>query len=281
MTTVLPCDVSDSNVVAVFGGKVWLRAGGYDTTESPFMFNSPDLMSWSLYSTWGEVNSLNFKSTDYTPKVIGGKLLFADANFVDYTTDGLSWTSASVVHGTINKYVANRYAVKEGVSWGITKRSGQIFLVSSTDGITYSSVATNLPYSYSENAVPVVLGGTRYLLPQGSGQIYTSADGVIWSAVTSNFPVLYSYGHVVDGSRIYVMGGLNAVYVAQNRVFSTSDMTNWTEEHYSTIWPARLSLAALSFGGDMAVLGGLSSAYEYLRDVWKLSNGSAVPSSKL
>lgn len=184
------------------------------------VYTSPDGITWTLRTTDSTAAALGVAS--------GGSLFVlgrSGTNFVSTSTDGITWTSRTVPAtvsvnliayggGRFVAYTGNttssimystdgiNWTINSGVSFNLLTRSitygAGLFVVSgntrhllsSPDGITWTSRATGLPTGYNYPAV--FWTGTRFVLATAQtpallvGGIYQSADGITWAAATSN-----------------------------------------------------------------------------------------------
>lgn len=127
-----------------------------------------------------------------------------------------------------------------------------------------------------------LLGGTEnyYFGDRKSlkNDVWSSADGRTWTLATANAgwaPRAYHQAVVHDG-KIWVFGGGNYVpeYQGFNDVWSSPDGIHWTQVTAAAPWPARLWFSAVTYRGQMWVLGGWSRVPETnWGDVWYSANG--------
>lgn len=161
---------------------------------------------------------------------------------------------------------------------------------SSNDGANWKRETANAGWSPRLAAAVVefkgrmwMLGGTEnyYFGDQHSlkNDVWSSSDGKNWRLETANAgwaPRAYHQA-VVHGGRIWVFGGGNYVpqYQAFNDVWSSADGVHWTQVTQSAPWSPRLWFSAVTYRGQMWVLGGWSKIPEQnWGDVWYSSDGA-------
>ena len=126
--------------------------------------------------------------------------------------------------------------------------------------------------------------GVMYALPDGTfsssnsaQKVHTSTDMETWTEVGGSWGLnVKNYAFISHGGKVYIIGGYNGSSVL-NSVYSSSDLTSWASETYSSIWSARQLPSSQSFGGYLNVLGGSVGGTE----VWKESSGGSTPPASI
>lgn len=108
--------------------------------------------------------------------------------------------------------------------------------------------------------------------------VWSSADGAIWQQETpaAQWSPRAKTELVVHANRLFLIGGLDdestPEYV-RNDVWSSTDGREWQQVCAAAPWPGRSDFAALSFHGDLIVMGG-HGANGRLNDVWASLDGA-------
>lgn len=119
----------------------------------------------------------------------------------------------------------------------------------------------------------LIMGGATITYQPGSAQtvahndVWSSADGVTWMQLTANAGWERRMGHsaTVDPSntKIYLMGGLQpGTDTYMNDVWSTVDGASWTRVTLHAPWGGRWLHTAISFQGNMWIVGGFRCGSE-------------------
>ena len=243
----------DSSGEVVFGGRLWLLGGWFDSFQAPprDVWSSPDGKTWSLVTKeapWRHSDlpmTLTFKDRMW---LMGGwtngRLPDHSASAeVWYSADGVTWDRATAEAGWSPRIAAGAVVFK-GKMW--------------------------------------VLGGTEnyYFGDDKSlkNDVWVSADGKAWTRATANAgwsPRAYHQA-VVLNDRMYVFGGGNYVpeYHAFNDVWSSADGVTWERVTAKAPWSPRLWFPAVVYRDRMWVLGGWSNnPSKNWGDVWYSKDG--------
>lgn len=258
-----------------FGGKMWI-IDAPQSTSYPF-WNSTDLVSWTAVGSYPPTVSVSGLT------VFSGKIWIWDSVNYAYSTNGVSWTEGSATGSGAGSAVMKDF---DGVLCGLKYFNAGFthYWIQSNDGIAFTETLTNLPTAGSVRRL-VKLGGVFYAIPNGYNQtaaqnastvIYSSTDGVTWTSLGSAWGISRRYYEVaVFSGKCYVIGGQDASGTLTNSVYSSSDMSTWNLESYTSSFTARNQPTALSYEGKFTILGGGG-----FTDAWQLtSSGISPPTS--
>ncbi len=110
------------------------------------------------------------------------------------------------------------------------------------------------------------LNGTVY------GDVWSSEDGKNWTLVTENPPWKARQGHelVVFKDLLWIVGRFDSKSQGGgvNDVWFSKDGQNWEKTDIDPHWPGREDHSVLVFKDKIWVLGGMSSEWVWLNDVW-------------
>jgi hypothetical protein len=243
----------DSQGEAVYGGRLWIFGGWFDSFEAPprDVWSSPDGKTWQLVQ----------KSAPWLHSDLSMSLTFNDR----------MWFMGGWYNGRLPGHSASNAV------W------------SSTDGNNWDLATEHAGWSPRIASACVVfkdkmwiLGGTEnYYFGDASSlqnDVWSSSDGKQWDLATENAPWSPRAYHqaVVLNDRIYLFGGGNYVpeYYAHNDVWSSADGIHWQRETEAAPWPPRLWFSAVTYRDRMWVLGGWSNnPSKNWGDVWYSPDG--------
>jgi hypothetical protein len=227
----------DSSGEVVFGDRMWLMGGWFDSFAAP----PRDVWSSRDGQTWERVTSeAPWKYSDL-PMTI---------NF-----DNRMWLMGGWTNGRLAGHGATSQV------WSST--TGQAWQLEGNAQWSPRIAAGIVQFKDRM----WILGGTEnyYFGDQHSlkNDVWSSADGKSWQLETASAawsPRAYHQA-VVVGDRIFVMGGGNYVpqYHALNDVWSSTDGRNWELVTEHAPWSPRLWFGAATFENRMWVLGGWSN----------------------
>lgn len=248
-----PWQARDSQGETVFGGRMWLFGGWFNSFEAPprDVWSSADGRSWRH-----ETGTAPWLHSDLP---------------MSLTFGGRMWMMGGWYNGRLPGHSASNAV------W------------SSRDGKEWRQETARAGWSPRLAAATVefrgrmwILGGTEdyYFGDRKSlkNDVWSSADGKTWTMATADAgwaPRAYHQAVVLDG-KMWVFGGGNYVpeYQAYNDVWSSEDGVHWTQVTAAAPWPPRLWFSAVSYQGHMWVLGGWSRVPETnWGDVWYSKNG--------
>lgn len=243
----------DSQGELVFGDRLWLFGGWFQSFEAPprDVWSSADGREWKLVAKdapWLHSDlpmSIAFKDKMW---MMGGwhngRLPGHSAsNQVWSSTDGVAWKQEAAAAGWTPRIAA-----------ALVEFKGRLFLLGGTENY-YFGDETSL-----------------------KNDVWSSTDGKEWKQETANAgwsPRGYLQAAVL-GERIYVFGGGNYVpaYHAKNDVWSSADGVTWREETAAAPWSPRLWFSSVVYRDRMWVLGGWSNnPSKNWGDAWHSADG--------
>ena len=251
-----PWQARDSQGEVVFGDKMWIFGGWYDS----FQPAPRDVWSSVDGKEWIKVTSdAPWKHSDLSMSI---------------TYHDQMWFMGGWYNGRLPDHSASNAV------W------------SSTDGAEWKEVTPQADWTPRMASALIVfqdkmwlLGGIEdyYFGTEASlkNDVWTSTDGKDWTLVTEQAPWAPRAYHqaAVVGDRLYVMGGGNYVpgYVAYNDVWSTTDGVEWREETAQAPWSKRLWFSAATYRNRMWVTGGWSKepTSRNWGDVWYSQDGKS------
>ena len=216
-------------------------------------------------------------------------------NDVWYSADGVDWSQAAPTapwrarRHHVSVAFKERIWVLGGLSYDeVEKRNVYLNDIwSSSNGIAWTPSKAVVPWSGRCHHTAVVCHDRIWLIGgENSGgekqlsDVWSSNDGEHWVAVTDSAPWGGRSYHAstVHQGRIWVLGGVcpGPNGRLRNDVWSSSDGAKWTLLGASAGWTPRMGATAVSWGGQIWLLGGaISSASSGPQnDVWNSSDGS-------
>ena len=237
MTTTLPFTPSFSKKVAsVDGSLVFPETSGHRT------WFSPDAVNWAP-TAWPDWVIDDGYPLSYKVHFNGEMWYFgtaADSYYFDFvkSSDFLHWTHVGAFEGPspetpINNFFTNMLLVAHGGALRAFRMKSASFVTaySSTDGITWATHETNLPYNFYIAKI-VSFGGSLYAIPKGLASykaVYRSDDnGLTWTLLTSDWGIPDST--LIDC--IATTEGLLAVFT-DKETWASNDGVAWTKKAYT------------------------------------------------
>lgn len=263
MTTTLPFTPTSSEKVRSVNGSLVFPG----TPASPQTWFSADGINWAA-TPW-----VDWTISDGIPLTYGvffnGEMYYfatneGDSHYFDFvkTADFLNWTYPGYFEGPnstnpISSFFTSMILVVSGGAIRAFRMvSGTYVTVySSTDGITWSWVETNLPYNFYIAKI-VAFGGALYAIPRGLASykaVYRSNDnGITWTLLTSDWGIPDST--LIDC--IATTTGLLAVFT-DKETWATTDGITWDKKNYTL--PSGTSVlnngVMLPLGSDLFMVG--------------------------
>ena len=161
---------------------------------------------------------------------------------------------------------------------------------SSSNGVAWTRTKAAAPWPGRGHHTAVVfhdriwlIGGENSNGENKLSDVWSSSDGEHWVAETDAAPWGERSYHAstVHRDRIWVVGGLPRIEGRNGRrfrndVWSSSDGVNWTPIAATAGWTPRMAATAVSWGGQIWLLGGAVSSASSgpQNDVWSSSDGS-------
>lgn len=189
-----------------------------------------------------------------------------------------SWTSAGTTPITNSCAVSVVYQNK---LWIIGGTGGLKTVLSSTDGVNWSTVTTNAAFPNRRSHGAVVFNDKMYVLGGYDNistyynDVWYSTDGSSWTQATSGagWSARMGFGCVVFNNKIWVIGGYYPSAGKQD-VWYSSDGASWTQATSSAAFGARATMAAMVFNNKMYVACGWNGSAGYYYDVWYSTDGA-------
>jgi len=272
----------------VFNGRIWVLGGNADSSggfHKNDVWYSSDGASWTSATLSAPWSRRDFHSSVvFNGKiwVIGGEGPQAPAgsrNDVWYSSDGVSWTSATL-SAPWSRRDSHTSLVFNGRIWVIggeyynPSGPGAVFndVWYSSDGVNWTSATLSAPWNPRFSHSSAVLGGKMWVfggLDYGGhafSDAWYSVDGVNWTSATLSAPWSPPYDHasVVYNGKIWLF---------RYDVWSSADGATWTLAAPSVpAWDGGYR-ATVSYGGRLWILGG--GTYSGPRnDVWYSWDGA-------
>jgi N-acetylneuraminic acid mutarotase len=225
----------------------------------------------------------------------GGK---TNRNDIWFSSDGVDWSQAVATapwrarshHASVA--FKDRIWVLGGLAYDELKQRNVYLndIWSSSNGVSWSTARAVAPWPGRCHHTAVVCHDRIWLIGgENSGgdkklsDVWCSSDGEHWVEVTASAPWGGRSYHAstVHSNRIWVFGGIcpeskeGMAGRFRNDVWSSSDGVNWTLMTVGAGWTPRMAATAVSWGGQMWLLGGsVSSASSGPQnDVWSSSDG--------
>lgn len=171
------------------------------------VLTSTDGVNWTYKSRCPNIStsaSIAYGAGMYVAVAYGG-------NFINYSTDLITWVSVSTPAGM------NRVIYDNGIFVAVGRSTYLIY--SSTDGITWTQRSTGGSGEYND----VIYAGGRFVAVGTSAIFQTSTDGITWSArgpmATSQTQYQVAYSSSLS---LYISVG------AAGSIQSSPDATTWT-----------------------------------------------------
>jgi hypothetical protein len=227
----------DSVVEMVFGGRMWLMGGWFDSYETPprDVWNSADGENWEIVT-----NRAPWKHSDFAMGV---------------AFDDRMWLMGGWYNGRLPNHSATNevWSSKDGKRWDlVTAHAGW------TPRLAGGCVAFD--------GKIWILGGIEdyYFGDEGSvkADVWNSVDGKTWKLVTESAPWgrRAYFKPLAFGGKLWVIGGGNYVpnYKAANDAWSSTDGMHWTQEIENAPWQPRIWFSTAVYRNRMWILGGWS-----------------------
>ena len=191
----------------------------------------------------------------------------SSAGCIAYSTNGLYWTSATIVN-TIFTIQVNCIAWN-GSIW-LAGGSGTNTLASSPDGITWTAV-TSPPITNTVNAI--AWNGKQWLVTgKGTNTVAYSSDGTTWTAVTST--TIATEGRaVIWTSSGWIVGG-TGTSATTRLITSNVNLSTWT----SIL--SNFNITRIATNGEYVVMTTSSATNMYYMTIPNISSISSVTTTQ-
>lgn len=228
----------DSSGEAVFGGKLWILGGWFDSFSSPprDVWNSSDGVVWeqkAAQAPWRYSDLPMTVAFDDRLWIMGG------------------WTNGRLAgHGATNEV----WSSADGSQWKLETQAAQWTPRLAAGAVVFRGRMW-------------ILGGTEnYYFGDSTclkNDVWSSADGRSWKRELANAPwsPRAYFQALVHDDKLWVVGGGNYVpeYRAHNDVWCSEDGIAWKLVTENAAWSPRLWFSTATYRGHMWVLGGWSN----------------------
>lgn len=234
--------------------KIFLLSGLGQTSGTTLPFRNDVWTSAGGLSTWSQLSAHGNTTTKWSPRSLVASTYF----------NNKIW----VINGSKN---ANANTPLNDV-W------------SSPDGVNWTQVLAQAPWTGGEGATLTVFKGKMWLIGGGTGigdGVWSSADGVTWtqSATVASSTCLIRWGHqtAVFNNKLWIVGNGNPISTGHD-LCSSSDGIHWNVEVPYTPWGMKTQFSMLSYNNKLWVIGGTTAPYGptatlATNDVWSSSDG--------
>ena len=231
-----------------FNGFLWLIGGGRSTTLFADVWRSVDGTSWTQVTANGGFGARAFH----------GCVVFA----------GKLW----IFGGAKTLSVSNTYTGPSNDVWN------------STDGVTWTQVTAAAGWS-ARSQFGYCAMESQFVVAGGfdgsteKNDVWVTSNGVTWTAVTAAaaWTARRGLSLVEQDNTLYVIAGepVGGAYSGEDDVWNSGDGgATWTQVTGAAGFSARAYQAALSFAGNLWVMGGAAGAgATTVNDVWYSTNG--------
>lgn len=231
-----PFTERDGHKIFEFNNKIWL-IGGYKTNDTPTMFKN---------DIWNSVDGINWN------------LVTNHAPFSERSDFGIVVFNSKI-------YLIGGYD-----TYGTPMFKNDIW--SSSDGINWSLVTNNAPFSERSNFGVTVLNSKIYLVagyntygtPMFKNDVWSSSDGINWNLVTNaaSFSQRSDFGLVSYNSKLWIIGGYKTP-VFNNEIWNSSDGVTWNKETSLSNFPERAYSGVCTFQNKIFIIGGYKTPTFY------------------
>lgn len=242
----------DSQVECVFGDKLWIMGGWFQSYEAPprDVWSSKDGKDWQLVqdnAPWLHSDLAMCIPFHDKMLVMGG---WYKGRLEGHSASSQVWSSTN---GTDWQQETKSAGWSPRIAAGLVEFKGRLWMMGGTEDYYF--------------------GDDKSL----KNDVWSSADGKEWKLETEHAE-WSSRGYlqaVALNNKLYVFGGGNytPAYHAKNDVWSSEDGIHWTCETDAAPWSPRLWFSGIVYRGQMWVLGGWSKEHDNSGDVWHSQDG--------
>lgn len=213
------------------------------------------------------------------------------------SVDGISWTLETANAGFSARYdhssvvFDNKLWVIGGKAFDVPGRASNApfedlnDVWSSTDGVNWTQVTANAPFSIRGGHTLDVLNGKLYLISGGfnsfgTEEIWSTTNGADWTLESDNLSFNTSSRHnhrtVKLGNTYFLTGGATVSY---DEIWKSTDLINWTLVKDDLVFLARRAPSFHNFNGNLLYFAGLEpnkapiTPSAYRQDVWYSIDG--------
>jgi N-acetylneuraminic acid mutarotase len=221
--------------------------------------------------------------------VIGGYKTPTFNNEIWKSSDGINWIQVTN-NAPFSKRSGHKIFEFNSKLWligGYDTNGSPMFkndIWNSSDGINWTQVSNNAPFSQRTNFGLVIFNSKIYLIggyntygtPLFKNDIWSSVDGINWTLVTNNAPFSQrsNFGLTVFNSKIYLIGGYNTygTPMFKKDVWSSNDGTNWTLETNNTPFSERSDFGLVNYNSKLWLIGGYKTP-TFNNEIWNSNDG--------
>jgi len=287
----------DSQGELVFGGRLWIFGGWFNSFEAPprDVWSSADGREWTQVTP-----AAPWKHSDLPMTVVhDGRMWLMGGWFngrlpghaasaeVWSSADGRAWRQATAAAGWSPRLAGGLVSFK-GRMWVLGGTENYYFgdasslrndVWSSADGADWRLETADAGWAPRAYHQAVVLGDHIYVLGGGNyvphyearNDVWRSADGVRWERITEEAPwhPRLWFSSVVYRDRIWVLGGWsNQPARNWNDVWHSTDGRDWRRLEAREVWKERHEHSAFVFDDAIVIAGG--HAQPLSAEVWSL-----------
>ncbi len=243
--------------------------GKLPVTMQPILAFNGDLWMTSQTNAWSSSNGvdwLHYAKSDTGSRIWDARLFFKDrlwsfggmaysqrapVNDIWSSTEGTTWRNEGPADWSPRKqHTVIVYRDKLWLFGGADQVKADFTTVhtmndiwSSDDGLHWTQVTANAPWSPREGAKVVVLNDALYMVgAEGQPDVWRSTDGVNWTQAASSVPWGPRFGDAVNAfdGRLWVLGGYRSdPKDALNDVWYSTDGATWTIQMEHAPWGPR------------------------------------------
>ncbi|MCX7047081.1 MAG: choice-of-anchor D domain-containing protein [Candidatus Sumerlaeota bacterium] len=279
------------------GDKMWV-IGGYDGVVGyrSDVWSSSDGVTWTQApATAPFPGRLTHKSVVFNNGtgarmwVIGGLDAAGKKNDVWYSSDGATWTAATLSAEFSPRYWHSCAVFNDGTGdkmWIFCGKDTQFRsdAWSSADGTSWTQATAGAPFSARYEITGLAFNGNLWVLGGWNGidtcnDIWRTSDGASWTQTwgSAAFTPRLMHTSVAYNGMLWVMGGTNGFEGNLNDVWFSADGVAWHLATKTAAFYPRASHASAVFNNRMWILGGNAGGSE----VWSSSDGAAWTSATL
>ncbi len=248
VTAPIPWSARTQFGATVYGGKMWIAGGlaanaGYKND----VWSSNDGITWTQATSaaaWTPRSNLALVTFNNKMWVIGGVdgVSITPANQVWWSNDGVTWNPAPNLPANMY-YIKNKSDVMVLGNTMVARPSDTSNFWSTTDGTTWTQIATNTPIVARTGTTSTVFNNVGWILG-GMNSFNLSLMNDVWSSNPA--------GNVWNQG-VITSGGPNSM------------------------WAPRYGQSAVTFNGKIWVLGGsgsMNNSNTLFKDAWSSADGS-------
>lgn len=250
------------------------------------IWTSSDATNWRSEpkTDWGERYGMRFAFFKNRLWMLGGMRTWDDfLSDVWSSSDGKEWKqvvskavwSARRGHGVV-VFKDRLWILGGAISSGRRDQTPTRFLNdvwSSPDGVNWTPVATNAPWSARDGHTTLVFDNKIWVIGGGLRgaycDVWSSPDGANWTqvAVKADWNERHGNGGLVFDGKIWIFGGIE-----KNDVWASTDGKNWQMAFEHAPWSTRSTMFSVAFNNKLWIFSGKTGrADTQTGDIWAMS----------